>query len=126
MPQPEKAYLQGQASDQSQLHAQLQWRHQRRQLQRHVGNPEGQNSPGWSHQGMGPNAGALSVRPQQLHAAQAHGMSQWQHNKTLARSFSPTGSHGSPPMRDRLVVAQQRYQDMANSRPAFPAPPTWA
>ncbi len=124
MPEPQKAYLQGQASDQSSLHAQQQWRQQQQQLQRHVGSPEVQSPAGWLQQGMGPNQGALSGSPQQVHAAQAHGMSQWQHNKTLAKSFSPSGSPGT--MNVALSVAQQGYQNMAKLRPAFPSPPTWA
>ena len=125
MPEPQKAYLQGQASDQSSLHAQQQWRQQQQQLQRHVGSPEIQSQgAGWLQQGMGPSQGALSGSPQQVHAAQAHGMSQWQHNKTLAKSFSPSGSPGT--MNVALSVAQQGYQNMAKLRPAFPSPPTWA
>ncbi|DBA79574.1 hypothetical protein WJX77_009375 [Trebouxia sp. C0004] len=121
MPEPQKACLQGQASDQSYLHAQQQWQ----QLQRHEGSsPEVQGPAGWLQQGLGPHQGALSSSPQQAHAAQAHGMSQWQHNKTLARSFSPSGSPVT--MHGPLSVAQQGYQNMANSRPAFPSPPTWA
>lgn len=122
MSEPQKAYLQGQASKSS-LHAQQQWRQQQQQLQRHVGNPEVQSPAGWLQQGMGPSQGALSGSPQQVHAAQAHGMSQWQHNKTLAQSFSPSGSPVT--MNGALSVAQQGYQNMANSRPAFPSPPAW-
>ena len=124
MPEPQKAYLQSQASDQSSLHAQQQWRQQQQQLQRHVGSPEAQSSAGWLQQGMGPSQGAPSNSPQQVHAAQAHGMSQWQHNKTLARSFLPSGSPVT--MNGPLSVAQQGYQNMASSRPTFPSAPTWA
>lgn len=124
MPEPQKAYLQSQASDQSSLHAQQQWRQQQQQLHRHVGSPEAQSSAGWLQQGMGPSQGAPSNSPQQVHAAQAHGMSQWQHNKTLARSFLPSGSPVT--MNGPLSVAQQGYQNMASSRPTFPSAPTWA
>jgi len=41
----------------------------------------------------------------------------------LAKSFSPSGSPVT--MNGALSVAQQGYQNMANSRPAFPSPPAW-
>ncbi|KAL0050671.1 hypothetical protein WJX82_004605 [Trebouxia sp. C0006] len=119
--QLEKAQAQQQWQQQQQeqqlekARAQQQWQQQQQ---------EQASSAGWLQQGMGPNQGALSGSPQQVHAAQAHGMSQWQHNKTLAKSFSPSGSPVT--MHGALSVAQQGYQNMANLRPAFPSPPTWA
>ena len=130
MPQAEKVYYQGQAADQSQWYAHKQWRQQQQQLHDHVGTPEVQMAGHWMNQGTGPFQGISKTSPQQGHAVQAHGMSQWQHNKALARSFGPSGrpilSHGSPAMPDSWAHAQQQHSKMAaSSQPMFPQAPRW-
>lgn len=129
MQEPNKALLQQKGADQSQLHAHTQWRNQQQQLQRHVGDV-GLHQASWSPQGVGIRTakGAL-VNPQSQHAVHAHGMSQWQHNKTLARSLGPVGNptqqHDSLTVPDAMATAQVRHQHMANSSLIFPAAPEW-
>lgn len=129
--EPDKALLLQKGADQSQLHAQTQWRNQQQQLWRHVGDVEAhQNS--WSPQGAGIRTakGGL-VSPQSQHAVQAHGMSQWQHNKTLARSLGPVGNpnigqqHDNLTIPDAMATAQLRHKQLANSNVIFPAAPEW-
>ncbi|KAL3161570.1 hypothetical protein ABBQ32_010434 [Trebouxia sp. C0010 RCD-2024] len=129
--EPDKALLLQKGADQSQLHAQAQWRNQQQQLWRHVGDVEAhQNS--WFPQGAGiTTSKGVLVSPQSQHAVQAHGMSQWQHNKTLARSLGPVGNpnigqqHDNLTIPDAMATAQLRHKHMVNSNVVFPAAPEW-